>query len=544
MTRTLTFTGAALLAAVLLTATNQAQPAPAKIASRVDVLLSGSVEILDIHATASGADATVLEQMYEPLVRAAKGPGAPEVPCLALKWTPNEDFTVWTFDLRKGVKFHDGSSLNAHAVHGSFQRLLDRVHRAAPQRTPYQDEFGNIAALTTEGELRVTFQLRRADLNFVSRLSIHPAFIISPTAYDALEKLTPDERSGFLNANSFGTGPFRRLKQPQHIDSATWLEVMAHEDYWGGKPSLSAVRFKTERNPEARAKAVQAGKAHIAEQPANSQWLALEKDQTVHLERVPAPSISYLAMNCVADSKQPTSNIRVRKAIAMAIDRTALLAKQDPGAYALHTLLPPAVLGHPKDYLPEIDKLERQEALKQAKALVAEALPKAATMVMLIPNIPRPYLPQPALTAEVIKAQLAEIGIEIDVQPVAMHELGSRMGTRDYALMLLGWMGVDANRPGDFWNPLLSGDGGKASENSPSGFYEQSVAEAILAADAQFSHTKRGEAYAQLERTVHDKYRPIVPLAWHEHGWAWRKSLRGVAIMPGGRMELFQVQVE
>lgn len=534
---------ASVVLATLLAARPDAQAAAAQPVARLDVLLSGRVEILDPHATATGASFAVLEHVYEPLLRPAEVAGGAEQPCLALRWEASKDFTRWTFDLREGVKFHDGSLLNAQAVQGSFQRWLLPDHKAQPRSAPYRSEFDGVATIEVLGQYRIAFQLKQADSTFPSLLTLPSAVVMSQPGMDALAALTIDKRANHLNGTTYGTGPYRRVKQEPQIDTTdNWLELNAHEAYWGGKPSVAVLRFKTMMDASSRAKAVQSAEADVAEWPANAVWSALERDNNVSLVRRPANAISYLAMNCWAESKQPTVDIRVRRAIALAIDRKALLESLDPGEHALHTLIPPGVLGHPADYKPELDRLDRADALKKAKELVAEA-ELAGPLTLLAPNVPRPYLPQPTTVADSIRLQLAEVGIEVAIEIVPLREIVERIAKRDFALILIGWMGVDSNRPAGFWRHLLSGKD-RPGDNNFSGFFDKAVAAAIEDADRQPTHALRAKGFEALEKTVHDTHRPIVPLAWHEQAWVWRNKLRGIQVGAGGRLRFFDATTD
>lgn len=527
-----------LLMTVSATTTSVAQEADASRIPSLIVLIPSRAETLDPHATSSGGDFAVLQHVYETLVLPAKSAGETERSCLARKWETSDDFKTWRFDLREGVRFHDGSTLNAQVVRSSLLRLIDPNHKAAPGSSPYREEFANVRSIEAEGQLQVVFHLNEPDTGFLALLSMPAAVILSQSGLDSLAALPAGKRRAGLNGTTRGTGPFKRVKQAEQVDtSVDFLELEAHDTYWAGKPTVALLRFKTLTDGVARAKAVQKGEADLAEWPANSMWLDLEKDPSVHLARQPANSICYLAMNCTPEGKQPTADIRVRKAIAMAIDRTSLLEGQNPGAHPLHTLLPPSMLGHPKDFKPENDRLERAEAIKQAKALVQQAGAGSTQLSMLVPSVSRPYLQHPTQFAEKLRMQLAEIGLDVTIELAPMAEMVARMSKRDYALMLIGWMGASLNQPDQFWNLLLSGTNGP-SDNNPAGFYDDTVAQEVEKARSQPTLLLRAKGFEALERSVHDKFRPIVPLAWNETAWVWRGGLSGVEAESDGRLSL------
>jgi len=137
-------------------------------------------ELLDPHATNSGGDADLLQQMYERLVRASREPPVRWEPCLAESFD-HEDFRVWTFKLRDGVTFHDGAVFDSAAVKKSFERIVVEDHPARPVKRPYKDEyFGDIERIDTPDPRTVVFTLEGPNPKFITSMGLFAAAIVSP----------------------------------------------------------------------------------------------------------------------------------------------------------------------------------------------------------------------------------------------------------------------------------------------------------------------------------------------------------------------------
>jgi peptide/nickel transport system substrate-binding protein len=510
----------------------------AEVDEVLTVLRGDKSEILDPHATNSGGDANLIEQMYEGLVQPSEKPPVVWEACLAESWEVDKEFKTYTFKLRKGVKFHDGADFNAAAVKRSFDRGRKLDDPAAPPKLPYADEyFACIVNIETPDEYTVTFKLNDTNPKFVGTTGLFAASIVSPAAIKHMEGIKEAaERQGWLTEHPAGTGPYTIASAGDYKDSMT-ITMTAFEGYWDGKPEIERVVFKWAQDAKGRREQIMAGAVQLIDSPAPADWKDLEGDDGVFLYSWKAENLCYLGMNTDPANGFKTSDVNVRKAIALAINREPMVALYDGTAVAHHVLLPPVTLGHPEGYLPTTDKGSREDRLKQARQLLKDAGAENLTLQLLLPAVPRPYLGKPPQVADMIRQQLAEIGITIELEQQPMAQLGDAISKGSAPLVLIGWMG-ETGEPDDFWRPLLSGGGGGPGDSNVPRFYRQDVADRIDSALKERDLGKRRSMYEALEKSVHEEYRPMVPLLSAMQAVAWRKDVEGLFVDSTGTYRL------
>ncbi|HKJ62351.1 MAG TPA: ABC transporter substrate-binding protein, partial [Hyphomicrobiales bacterium] len=195
---------------------------------------------LDPHAVTAVNDFRILMNIYDGLVRYKSGTLEVE-PALAESWTISDDGLTYTFKLREGVKFHDGSDFNAEAVKFNFERMLNEDH-------PYHDTgpfplsffFSAVDKVEAPDPQTVVFTLKEPYAPFLSNLAYPTGLIVSP---EAVKKYGKD-----FGRNPSGTGPFKFAEW----ESNAKVVVEANADYWDGAPKLQAVVFRPITDPNTR----------------------------------------------------------------------------------------------------------------------------------------------------------------------------------------------------------------------------------------------------------------------------------------------------
>ena len=324
------------------------------------VYLRGNDSVkLDPGDVTDGESSKVVEQIFDQLLRFK--PGSTEVePSLATAWTHSDDRMTWTFTIREGVSFHDGTPLDGAAVAGAFERQRDPAH---PHHFDdgvwayWQDLFGFVTRVEVGATpMQVVFRCSQAAPPFfLQMLAAFNASIPSPAA---LTKYGRDFRR-----NPVGTGPFRFVSWK----SGEEIHLGRNEAYWDGAPALRQVFFRVSENPTVRTTRLLAGEqADLIDNIDPDTVSKLENSAAVRLVRKPGLNVGYLAMNT---QKPPFDDPRVREAVALAISKARIVkfAYQSQAIPAV-TPVPPTVDGHHEGLTDRTRDVKKARALLEAHA--------------------------------------------------------------------------------------------------------------------------------------------------------------------------------
>ncbi|KAA5604992.1 ABC transporter substrate-binding protein [Roseospira marina] len=376
-----------VLAAVLAAAISS-WPLTAR-AAPPDSLVMGMVlepPHLDPTAGAAGAiDEVVYANVFEGLTRI--GPDGAVRPGLAERWNVSDDGLTYTFRLREGVTFHDGSAFTAEdAVF-----TLDRA-RADASVNAQKGLFEAIDTVAAPDPYTLVVHLSRPQGRFLFNLGWGDAVMVAPESADT-NKTAP-----------VGTGPFRLTRWVQ----GDRVELEAYPDYWGEAPALTRATFRFIADPAAALAGIMAGDVDaFANFPAPEGLIALETDPRFSVVIGTTEGETILALN---HRNPPLDDVRVRRAIGHAIDRQALI---DGAMFGHGTPIGSHFAPHHPAYV-DLTGLSPYDP-EAAKALLAEAgiTPGALSL--------RLHLPPPSYarrSGEIIAAQLAAVGIQTEIIPV------------------------------------------------------------------------------------------------------------------------------
>ena len=281
---------------VALVAT-QVQAAPTGTFRHAHNVGFGAQSSLD--PASNGRVLQIIEKIQSRLVRPGRG-GKPE-PDLATAWEPNEDGTVWTFHIRDGVRFHDGSALDAGDVVYSIKRVIDPDYgspaRAAVKMIEHIEATG---PLTVRMRLGSTF----ADL---------PLQLMDPRL-----RIIPEGSGETVDQTGIGTGPFKVEKfDPDGITVLT-----AYEGYWEGPPALARVEVIGVPDAQARLQAFLSGQLDMERGIAPVLRRALDKSLRYQLLEIPTGNWMGLAFRT---DMAPFDDPRVRRALRLVVDRDEML---------------------------------------------------------------------------------------------------------------------------------------------------------------------------------------------------------------------------
>ena len=341
---------ASLAALILAVAVGFAVPAPAaaqKAGGTLTIVRPTDPVSLDPQLETTAPGAWVYFNMLEPLLTLDEKMQIR--PALAASYEVMSPTKV-RFKLRPGVKFHDGTPLNAAAVKFTFERAL----RGNPPAR-WASLAGPLAGAEVVDDLTVDVMTREPYGPILRTLAMYCTGIVSPTAVQKMGE-------GFSRA-PVGTGPFRFVEWKTN----THVILERNPDYWGDKALLDRVIFKVVPEEGARMIALQTGDADMVLLPAPAQLAAIKRDPKYTVHEVVGGRVVFAGMNAAVP---PLDDVRVRTALLFAVDRKAILDNILEGsAVAARGVLAPSVFGF-KDM--QLDRLYPFDRAK-AKALLAQA---------------------------------------------------------------------------------------------------------------------------------------------------------------------------
>ncbi len=381
----------ALLAAATVFAAPIAQAAP-KTTLTVG-MAAQDVGKLDPHLAVSTIDRAVVAWMFNALVRFKPGSMSPNdiEPDLATSWESTPDKKIWTFHLRHGVKFHgDYGELTAEDVVYSLKKSAD------PKRSAAAADFAAFDSIEALDPYTVKITLKQTVPSLLGILTNYSGgFIVSKKA---VEKLG----DGFA-ASPIGTGPFAF----QSVTPNQSLELVAFKDYFRGAPKLDKISYRFLPSNASRDLAFQNNELDLEMGMQDQTWIDRTRKIPHAIVDVFEPGEeSLLHLNT---AMKPTDDIRVRQAIAYAINRPELLKWQGADVSRLPgSVIPIGNLGYTSDIgLPQFD-------LAKSKALLAEAgYPNGLTI-----KVVHTQLPSMLAQMQIVQAQLKRAGIILDLQVV------------------------------------------------------------------------------------------------------------------------------
>lgn len=448
----------------------------------------------------------VMQQVAEFLC--IDGPDLVLKPALAESWSPNADGTVWTFKLRKGVKFHSGGEMKADDVVASIDRLADPANSSNALSV-----FSGIlqkGATKKVDDYTVEFHLDAPNGNF--------PYMVSSDNYNAV--IIPASYKGGYEQSFDGTGPFKIEKYTPKVGAS----FVRNDDYWGEKalPDRTEFTFFTDIQPQILA--LQGGQIDIINQMPVLAGVAVLNDPNVEVISLKSSAHQQLHMHC---DEGPTKDARVRRAIALCLDREKLAAGLMKGR---------AVLGNDSPFAavyPSTDTSvpQRKQDIAQAKQLMeAAGAGKGFKMTLTTER----YLEIPEY-AQLIQNWVKEIGIELELNILDQSAyygdavfgksnwLDSAMGITDY-----GHRGV----PNVYLAAPLKSDGTWNAAHFKNKDYDQMAASYIAALDLEAQKATAGKIQKLLLEET-----PVIFGYFYDYLTATAKGVTGV--QPTAMSQLF-----
>lgn len=394
-------------------------------------------------------------QIFNKLVEFERGE-TKIIPGLAESWDISEDGLVYTFHLRKGVKFHTTKGFaptrdfNADDVVFTFMRQLDKEHpynKVSGGTYEYFDGMGMpdlIEKIEKVDDYTVKFVLKKPEAPMLANLAMDFASVFSAEYADNLMAAGTPE---VIDQDPVGTGPFQLVAYQK--DAV--IRYKANPDYWAGKAPIDDLVFAITPDASVRYQKLKAGECHVMPYPNPADIEAMGKDADVNLMQKEGLNVGYLAYNALTP---PFDNPVVRKALNKAINKQAILDAVFQGAGKVaKNPIPPTIWSY-NDAV--VDDAYDPVA---AKKMLEDAGVKDLTTKIWAMPVQRPYNPNARRMAEVIQADWAKVGVNAEIVSYEWGEYLKRSKDKDRdGAVLLGWTG-DNGDPDNFLAVLLGCDG-------------------------------------------------------------------------------------
>jgi peptide/nickel transport system substrate-binding protein len=404
---------------------------------------------------------TVMYQIYESLVtidtRLDIKPG------LATSWTTSSDGLTYTFQLRTGVKFQDGTVFDATAAKANFDRIL------AASVSPRKSELANLGSVDAQGASTLVMHLKKPDATLLAQLVDRAGMMLSPAA------IQKGGTSFGLNPVGAGTGPFTFVewKRDDH------LTIKKNPDYWGTKAHLDQIIYKAIVNDDARTTGLKTGDFDAVRLLANKDVANVKADSTLTYQQMPGIGFGGFEVN---HSKAPFNDKAKAQAVALAVDRSQVLKNVffNVGVVS-NGPVPPTSWAYDSS-----EKIFEKVDVAKAKSTAT-----GFSFTMKVTNNP-----DSIQEGTLLKDELAKAGITVNVQPEEFGQLLTETQAQNFEASLVGWSGrIDPD--GNMYSWFHTGGG-----NNDGRYSNPDVDKALEDARTTTDQAKRKSLYDQAQKLL------------------------------------------
>ena len=390
-------------------------------ATAKDTLVVGvasDIHLLDPAVSSDNYDWRQIYPSYDRLVKykVIKGIGSTEIePMAAESWKVSSDGMTWTIKIRKGIKFDDGTPLDAKAVKFSFDRVLKIGKGPA-------DNIGAIKTIDVVDDYTVRVNLKSPFGPFLQTLATDAASIVNPNVMK--HEKAGDLAQAWLAQNTDGSGPFKMTEW----NRGERFVLEAKNNYWGPKPKLKRVIIRFMRESSDQRMALEKGDIDIAEGILIDQIPPLEKNPEIVVQRYPSQLVEYVYLNC---QKPHLNDKRVRQALNCAVDYKGIIEHVLHGRGSqMRGAIPRGMWGY------DSKAFQYQRDVDKAKSLLREAGLSKGLELKLIYSERRPTWEQ---IATILQSNFADIGVTLKLELMANPTLRDKIDRGDFELCLGAW---------------------------------------------------------------------------------------------------------
>ncbi|WP_170508751.1 ABC transporter substrate-binding protein [Ruegeria arenilitoris] len=479
---------------------------------------SGDALTLDPHSQNEGPTHTVRHQMYEPLIIRDTS-GAFE-PALATDWAPSEsDPNVWVFNLRQGVKFHDGADFTAEDV-------VFSINRAKQPNSDMKELINSIVEVRAVDDH--TIEIETDGPNPILPANLTDLFIMDKDWTEANNAVNVQDFEGgeitFATVNVNGTGPYKLVSREPDVKTV----MERNEDYWGRDQfpmAISEIIYTPIQNDATRVAAMLSGEVNFLQDMPVQDLDRVNAIDGLVVKQAPQNRVIFFGMNQGADDieadnvdgKNPLADVRVRRAMSKAINRDAIQQVVMRGqSQPAGMIAPPFVNG----WTAEMDG-ESSTDVEGAKALLAEAgYPDGFSIRLDCPN--DRYINDEGICQAAV-GMLGQIGITVnlDAKPKAQHFPLITDGKTDF--YMLGW-GVPTYDSEYIFNFLVHGRESDIGTWNGTGYDNDELDAKIESLASNTDLVARDQAIAEIWRVVQDE-QLYIPIHHQVLNWGMAENL-------------------
>jgi ABC-type transport system substrate-binding protein len=455
----------------------------------------------------------VWDNITEGLTRFRTGSAEIE-PALAESWEASDDGLQYVFTIRQGVTFHDGTPLNAEAVAFNFMRQLDEENPLFQETMVYRGiAFADVESVEATDEYELTVTMSRPTILLPGNLAIFAAGIVSPTALE--------EQGAEFGQAPVGTGPFRFESWTKDVE----LVFTANDDYWGGRPALDRVVWRTVAEDTVRLSELQTAAIDVANQIDFKDAGTIESDANLQLITGPFLNVQFLAFN---QAIPPFDNRDLRVAVQHAINKQNVAEVVASGHYTIGAgPIAPTLIG----YDPALAEKFPYDP-EAAQALVAES--GLSDISFELVNRANSFWP---LLGQLIQADLAAIGITANLLTLEDAEFFDHLNSGEAQAFINDWTWDN----GDPDNVMFSLFVHERAFNRL-GYKNEEVNRLVLEAQEVADPDTRAELYVEAQNLILDDAINVF-LGYPEKAIGALATVQNLVVSPVGAVVLREVDL-